>query len=332
MQKSKLARQWILVLMVAAAVVLSGSLGLGVMKAKAAVSRADASGNIESPKSGDTSGDAENPETKTEPSEPDQSDALIVGLGDSITTGYGLEEEGQCYLNLAAKELNAKPANYAVNGQTTAQLKKQLKKAVDGKKAAADLAGDLKQANYVVLTIGGNDLVNTLVKEAVKQSGSTQEQMKKWLVEPQENYDNIAVLLNGIQKASEKLAKGGADKTITTAKKNLKTCVSYVRKLNKSAVIMVATQYNPYLTLSDNVLLSPMVKNLDSCVKKYNKAVKAVVTGKNCKVLEAYKTFKNAKTSMTNVSMDASNMNLDFHPNGSGHEALAKLVCKAAKK
>ncbi|PTX55316.1 lysophospholipase L1-like esterase [Melghirimyces profundicolus] len=81
-------------------------------------------------------------------------EALLVSLGDSLTRGTG-DTSGQGYVSRVKEALREKngtlgAVNLAVKGQTSDQLKRQVKK-----KRVRALLGD---ARWITLTIGGNDL------------------------------------------------------------------------------------------------------------------------------------------------------------------------------
>jgi len=85
-----------------------------------------------------------------------ESDGIhIIALGDSLTRGTG-DETGKGYVGYAVDELRKKTnesiyiKNFAIRGQTSAQLASQLKK--------IEVQRQIRQADVIMLTIGGNDL------------------------------------------------------------------------------------------------------------------------------------------------------------------------------
>lgn len=79
----------------------------------------------------------------------------IVILGDSISAGYGLNKDTEYnYGQICADYLGGNAYNYAVSGHTTKDLHNVLKNLSDEQKQT------FKDAEYVVVSIGGNDLMH----------------------------------------------------------------------------------------------------------------------------------------------------------------------------
>ena len=81
----------------------------------------------------------------------------ILAFGDSLLTGYGLED-GQNYparleTALRVRGINARVANAGVSGNTTADGLQRLDFTLDNQKQAPDL---------VVISLGGNDMLRAL--------------------------------------------------------------------------------------------------------------------------------------------------------------------------
>ena len=102
--------------------------------------------------------DSSKPEEVEQPEDPD---IRMVGLGDSLTKGSG-DSTGQGYIGrLAANIKNETDTsvlveNYAVHGRQTPKLYKMLNE--------DDVQDSLSEANVIVMSIGGNDLMK-VVKE-----------------------------------------------------------------------------------------------------------------------------------------------------------------------
>lgn len=76
----------------------------------------------------------------------------LVVLGDSIAEGVGASSKEKSYANILAKELDFSLKNYAKSGDTTADLIKKL----DNK----DIKNAIKDADYVEISIGGNNFLS----------------------------------------------------------------------------------------------------------------------------------------------------------------------------
>lgn len=81
----------------------------------------------------------------------------LLGIGDSITTGYGVEEKGS-YFSILCEKMQSKESvnckNEAVNGMTTKELLEKVQTEAFQKQ--------VKQVDYLVLSIGGNDYLEEL--------------------------------------------------------------------------------------------------------------------------------------------------------------------------
>ncbi|MBQ8961339.1 MAG: hypothetical protein IJ071_09040 [Ruminococcus sp.] len=82
------------------------------------------------------------------------SDMSIVVLGDSIASGYGLESGEYCYGEILSDYYDSAYYNAAVPGATSEDLAKQLEE------PSEELSGVVAGADIVVISIGGNDLIN----------------------------------------------------------------------------------------------------------------------------------------------------------------------------
>ena len=81
----------------------------------------------------------------------------IVSLGDSLTEGVGSSKDPKGYLAFLKKQLESdldavKIVNYGMEGNRSIQLLRQLEQ--------KKVQEDLEKADIVVMTIGGNDIMN----------------------------------------------------------------------------------------------------------------------------------------------------------------------------
>jgi len=86
---------------------------------------------------------------------PEKKGLVLVALGDSLTKGLG-DETGKGYVGVVKNEVEKRMKkqvrllNLGINGQTSAQLKKQVMQ--------PEVRRQIASADLVMLTIGGNDL------------------------------------------------------------------------------------------------------------------------------------------------------------------------------
>ena len=141
----------------------------------------------------------------------------MVILGDSIATGYTKQGNvAHNYGEICGDYLGCKVSNYAVVGDTTDDMLALIDK------MSAEQKKNISDAEYVVISIGGNDYL----------------------------YSNIIELIFALLLGSTAPAK----KIIDNAYKNFKSIISKIKTINPDAVIIVQTLYNPNHPLISSVL------------------------------------------------------------------------------
>lgn len=135
--------------------------------------------------------------------------AQIVGLGDSLTQGVGDDEQSGGYFGRITEELSQVEhieqlhvVNFAKRGRTSKQLLKQLKE-------DEEVRSQLKEADLIAFTIGGNDIMSV---------------MKQHLFE---------------------LKKDPFEAELPKFKKRLYQIIKELEKLNPKATIVLTGIYNP---------------------------------------------------------------------------------------
>lgn len=136
----------------------------------------------------------------------------LLGLGDSITTGYGITDFNNIYINIFKNYLEEYYQsiiilnNEANNGLTSTQLLNKIKNDID-------LKNKIKKADIIVMSIGGNDYLSEIIY-----------------------YQNPEIF---IDIGNQLLA-------------NLKDIYNNIFSLNESVILIVIPLYNPYLSLLKN--------------------------------------------------------------------------------
>ncbi len=155
----------------------------------------------------------------TEPFSPSPSKDLLLGLGDSLTRGVG-DKNGLGYFGIIKKEWLAKAdnssraINLSIRGQTSQNLLDQLKK--------AQTKRFVKEADIIVITIGGNDLFRA-------------------------GRDIEHIDIHTIKKRKEQF------------KYNLTAILSEIHQLNPECSIYLLGLYNPFGDLTDSSRTSTIV-------------------------------------------------------------------------
>ena len=259
---------------------------------------------------------------------------VYVALGDSISTGYGLDPEKAepSFAEQIEQEQELSLTMLAQNGETTASLLEKLADA-DGEVAKA-----LETADVVTLTIGGNDFMNALYEymaKAYNQAYSTSftaEQFKQALEGKNEELEQAAALAFVTQKISG--FAPGASTLLTQFETALNGIASGIRSYTEAPVV-VATQYNPYRFAADEVSGEPataaqaIADAFDAMLALMNEKIKALEEQEGFFAADVFSAFDEAQQNPCNASFLSSN--LDFHPNAHGHTLMAQTVGEVVK-
>lgn len=127
----------------------------------------------------------------------DQS-VYLVAIGDSLTEGVGDSTQNGGYVPLVANQLRETTGikevttkNYGVSGERSDQILERIKQ-------QEDVRSDLEKATVIVLTAGGNDLIQTFKREQLKINQDS-------FIEPQKKYqENLTAILTEFQSLNPK--------------------------------------------------------------------------------------------------------------------------------
>lgn len=265
---------------------------------------------------------------------------VYVALGDSISTGYGLDTETaeKSFVEQIAEQQELSMTMLAEDGETTASLLAKLAN-VDGEVAKA-----LKTADVVTLTIGGNDFMNALYEymaeayNTEKGTSFTAEQFKQALEGKNEKLEQATALAFVTQKISG--FAPGASTLLTQFETALNKIASSIRR-HTEAPVVVATQYNPYRfaadelkpfeqVIPDQVAAAQAIANaFNTMLALMNEKIKALKAQEGFFTADVFSAFDGEQQNPCNASFLSSN--LDFHPNAHGHTLMAQTVGEAVQ-
>lgn len=256
-----------------------------------------------------------------------------VALGDSITTGYGLEDGDKSFAQQLAEAQGLALENLAEKGATSADVLEELKEP-----GAQEF---VENAQLITLTVGGNDLMAALYQYLARAYNEKN---------PGANLDWEAVpeqILNGnlASFAAENLAKfinsdEHADAR-ATFENNFLAIVENIRGLNPTARLIVANQYNPYGHVVDGmeeslqkVAQKLIITPVGNAVTGLNETIADAAETKGYEVADIYSAFADAKENPCNASLTVTGSILDltydfdpdFHPNAAGHTLIAQTL------
>ena len=169
-----------------------------------------------------------------------------VALGDSITTGYGLQGDEKSFAQLVAEE----------KGCT---LNNELAKAGATSRGLLEVVQDeensdiLQNADLITITIGGNDLMGALYQfladkynEGKDESNQIDAQRVQIALVDEEDEIHSTVLLTALFNISDFAASNQADDALDTVADSLGDVIEKITSMNSDACVIVANQYNPY--------------------------------------------------------------------------------------
>ena len=217
-----------------------------------------------------------------------------VAIGDSLTKGVGDSTNQGGFVPLLAHSLTNetglefKAINYGVDGNTSSlnlsriQEKKEIRK-------------DLKQAQLLTITVGGNDL-------------------RKAILEDTSNLD-----LDRFEKASK------------TYEKNLKQIIELARKDNPDLPVYVVGIYNPlYLNFPDLTELQTLVDQWNQRTEEPLSAYQGVyfvpINDLLYKGIDGKSGVTESELGKETVTNDALYDEDSFHPNNTGYEIMKEAV------
>ena len=210
-------------------------------------------------------------------------------LGDSIASGYGLEDIYNSYSALIAKEKHYALSNDAVPGHTTADLLWVV--------CHDEIARQgLEVADLVIISIGGNDILRLL--------GDSDTAV---LIDIMSNGTNSEYVRKAVDNAKEKL---------------LFSCME-IRSLNPDVSIILQTQYNPLYAHEQYKQLAPLADTLSPIFTDIIAHVSDQLD--NIRVADIYTAFDNYYKEMQDYNIIQSD---GIHPSEQGHALIAQVILK----
>ena len=217
-----------------------------------------------------------------------------VAIGDSLTKGVGDTTNQGGFVPLLAQSLTNesglefKAINYGVSGNTSGQILSRIREKKEIRK-------DLKQAQLLTITVGGNDL-------------------RKAILEDTSNLD-----LDRFEKASK------------TYEKNLKQIIEFARKDNPDLPVYVVGIYNPlYLNFPDLTELQTLVDQWNQRTEETLSAYQGVyfvpINDLLYKGIDGKSGVTESELGKETVTNDALYDEDSFHPNNTGYEIMKEAV------
>ena len=252
-----------------------------------------------------------------------------VALGDSITTGYGLDEAQSFAEQIAEQEGYTLNGSLARDGATSTDLLEVVRSEAN--------ADTLKNADLITITIGGNDLMNALYAYLAEEYNNKQNSdtpitaadVKASLAGEEEAVVEQTTMLGfAISNISDFQSSSIANSSYNALGYNFVEIIETIREINQNAQLIVVNQYNPYSHLTAGISgldLSSVISAFDSAVQALNVGISSGEAIAGYTVADVYTKFKEAESNPCNASVSPS-INLDFHPNATGHGLIADTI------
>lgn len=274
--------------------------------------------------------EAETDEESTSEPEKDTGYKKLVVIGDSISTGYGLagysagsaNQSVQSFANAIAKEYDLTYGesffNLAVDGYKSADILNKVK----------NNTATLKDADLILITVGGNDLMLPMFSALAEVMGASISSLS-------EGATLLKSLITIDEPATEALKASYAEKKdsidasmqvlLDTLATNLDKINDEIKKVAPEAKIVIQTIYDP---LSASLLSQPAVRFVDEALVanylgKANDIIKAKAEKYSFVLVDTEELFKGWAITYTNIG------SADIHPNALGHAEIANAIKKA---
>ena len=248
-----------------------------------------------------------------------------VALGDSITTGYGLDEAQSFAEQIAEQEGYTLNGSLASDGATSTDLLEVVRSEAN--------ADTLKNADLITITIGGNDLMDALyayLADAYNTQNSTDitaEDVKASLAGTLSEIPQVAMLRFAASKIPDFPNSTAANTALSTFATNFSSIISAIKAANSTAQLIVVNQYNPYGHLTTGTgVLSLDLSAIDTAVRALNTVISSSAESADYTVADVYTKFEQAENNPCNASVSLPSINLDFHPNATGHGLIADTI------
>lgn len=217
-----------------------------------------------------------------------------VAIGDSLTEGVGDTTGQGGFVPLLTQSLiesynyDVSYSNYGVSGNTSNQILKRMK-------TQEDIQKDLKKADLMTLTVGGNDVMAVIRKHLTTLKVST-------FTKPATQYQG-----------------------------SLRQIITLARKDNPDLPIYVLGIYNPfYLNFPEMTEMQEIIDNWNNSTqavtKEYNNVYFVPINDLLYKGIDGEEGIVQTSGEQTTVLNDALFSGDHFHPNNIGYQIMANAV------
>ena len=238
----------------------------------------------------------------------------VVSLGDSVTSGYLLDDETKSYDNLLADTLDVEYYEYSYIGMRSDDLLYDLED--------EELKSNIMDADIVIINIGANDLLDLLdyidlskVGIEIKYGTIPKVDLSKEFINNLKNYMR-EFFVNELEPMSIETAN---DFAII-----FPSIIETIKEYNPDIKIYVNNLYNPFFNISIPLLqidLSDVEEVAENAIASFNDTIYKY---DDYEIVDVYSLLRNNKY----LNVNPINLEFDPHPNIEGHEKIYELYLK----
>ena len=263
----------------------------------------------------------------------------IIVFGDSISTGYALEDydpsdlsvANDCFVNIIAKEngleYNKDIYNFSVVGKDSKSTLKSVKN------TDKEL---IRDSDVIIISTGGNDVIDTYgqvmsdaaenEKELLAENGVTFDfhdlrSLENSVISTVLDPAKLSFVNKFIDVCTDENAMKRYNGIPEKYTENIKETISYIRSTGSAADIVLITPYNPMKMLPINNKIFDSISSVIS--RMCSNAVELEnnkTYNENLHVINLLSEFDNRYAELTNIT------SFDIHPSSKGHKLISELI------
>lgn len=230
----------------------------------------------------------------------------ITVLGDSISTGYGLDDSQLSYCGYLQEYFDADLDNFAKDGRQTSELLEQIE-------SDSKVRESVKSADLICVTIGGNDVLQIFLDSLAELKNAGGNNSQEQFVLSQEFVQSF------IMKFASAFGPAASQ-----AGENITKIREQIRDLNPDAPVIMQTVYNPFET--DDEKLNSIMKPLKTFTAMYLGVINNAVKQQPAVIADIHEKFNENSWLYTNIK------EFDIHPNYVGHMLIAEEIIQTLKQ
>ena len=259
-------------------------------------------------------------------------DNSLVVLGDSITSGYGLDGytagDNSSAADSFANQLAAsyeEYSNFAVDGRTSGELLTALED--------ADISAALSGADTVIISIGGNDFLQPMMAALMNAFTENRDLMDyiSGLADgtTSSEADGSGMLsgfLDGNDEATsaimqimQSVIKAANSVDVTAVVDNISDILAHVENSAPGAQVVILTVYDPFEGVTGMEMLDVVAREK---LAELNSGIAGAAAQNGAQVADVASAFKGNAAELTNITQG------DIHPSKAGHAAIYSLLCE----